>query len=684
VLLGLSALAAALVAQHQLTAGAAGAGSATVGPVAGYGTVLADSRGQPAWLTARPGTVSLTFSAGSGGDVAPQITAALRRLRVPGTFFVQPARAAGQRAIIGQQVASGDVVGLACPAWPGLVWLPGWWLGAALTSAQYQLQRAGDPAAALVQLPWADTMSALDSGAVASARRLAGLGYPAVLADLSAGAASSPRDVLRALLPGGPAPAGRGPGLVLALADTGRPGLAALRALPDLVAALRGSGYRFTTVPVAFGLTIQPARVPPLTAAGAATVLHAAQLAITVSSVLEWIFLATIGFVVGRMVVLLITSALHKRRDRLADSPCPDPVSVIIPAYNERAGIVRCLRSMLFCDCPDVEVILVDDGSTDGTADVVEDLGLPVTVVRQRNAGKAAALNAGIRHARHQLLVLADGDTVFEPTTISALVAPFRDPRVGAVAGNVKVANRRGVLGKVQHTEYVTGCCLDRRMYDVFGCMVTIPGAVGAFRREALAGTRGVPGDTLAEDTDVTIAVVETGWRVRYSARARAWTEAPSTLGQLWTQRHRWSYGTLQSLWKHRRTPLSPSGRRAMAWIGLPYLFVISCVLPVVSPVTDTYLLIELWADPWRAAVMLSTYLGVQGTLTLTAFVLDKERLRDLWTVAFQEVFYRQLQYLVALHSMASAATGVRLPWHKLARTGISVSPGEVAAGKQT
>jgi cellulose synthase/poly-beta-1,6-N-acetylglucosamine synthase-like glycosyltransferase/peptidoglycan/xylan/chitin deacetylase (PgdA/CDA1 family) len=676
VLLTLTAVAAALVAQHQLTAGLASRGGAAMPPV----TVPAPVLVVPGWGVAGPaaqtGTVALTFTAGSGVDLAPQITMALRRLGVPGTFFVQPGQAARQRAVIQQQVATGDDVGV---AWPTLARMPGWWLAAALTSAQYRLQRAGDPAAALVRVPGAATVTALGRPTWAAAQRLAQLGYVTVLADRSAQAARRPGDVLRALWPGGLDPPGHRPGLVLALSDTGRPGQAALGALPRLVAAILGSGYRFATVSAAFRLTIRPTRVSALSAAGAAAALRGGQLAISFTTALEWIFLGTAGLILARLILLLVTGVQHKWRDRRPRPPCREPVSVIIPAYNERAGIIRCLRSMLFCDYPSTEVILVDDGSTDGTADLVQDLGLPVTVVRQRNAGKAAALRAGIRRARHDLLVLADGDTVFEPTTISALVAPFGDPRVGAVAGNVKVANRQGLLGHIQYTEYVLGSSLDRRMYDVLGCMVTIPGAVGAFRREAIAGAGGVPGSTLAEDTDLTLAIGEAGWRVRYAAQARGWTEAPATVRQLWTQRHRWAYGTLQSLWKHRGTVLSPSGRWALAWIGLPYLFLTACALPLVSAAADVFILVEAWAAPWRAVALGAGLIAVQGTLALAAFLLDREPLRYLWTLPVQQLVYRQLIYLVVFHSMATAATGVRLRWHKLPRAGVELPGSEVS-----
>ena len=141
-------------------------------------------------------------------------------------------------------------------------------------------------------------------------------------------------------------------------------------------------------------------------------------------------------------------------------------------------------------------------------------------------------------------------DTVVEPDSIHRLVQPFADPVVGAVAGNVKVGNRRGLLGRWQHIEYVIGFNLDRRLYDTFGCISTIPGALGAFRRQALMDAGGLSLDTIAEDTDLTMAIHRAGWQVVYEESALAYTEAPATLAQLWKQRYRWSYGIMQAIWK--------------------------------------------------------------------------------------------------------------------------------------
>ncbi|GAB3809296.1 glycosyltransferase family 2 protein [Micromonospora zhanjiangensis] len=248
----------------------------------------------------------------------------------------------------------------------------------------------------------------------------------------------------------------------------------------------------------------------------------------------------------GRLAVQLVCARVHLRRVRRRRERPGEilaPVSVIVPAYNEAANIAATVRSLVDSRYPRLEVIVVDDGSSDGTADIVAALGLRgVRVIRQANAGKPAALNTGARHARGDLLVLVDGDTVFQPDTVHHLVQGFADPAVGAISGNTKVANRRRLLGRWQHLEYVIGFNLDRRMYDVLGCMPTIPGAIGAFRREVFAAVGGVPTGTLAEDTDLTMAVLRAGWEVVYEERAIAWTEAPASLRQLWRQRYRWCY----------------------------------------------------------------------------------------------------------------------------------------------
>src|SRR5207247_11054238 len=167
--------------------------------------------------------------------------------------------------------------------------------------------------------------------------------------------------------------------------------------------------------------------------------------------------------------------------------------------------------------------------------------------ISQPSSATPGAPNRGIAEARSDILILVDGGTIFQADTIGRLIAPLAAADVGAVSGNTKVGNRRGFLGGWQHLEYVMGFNLDRRLFDLLDTIPTVPGAIGAFRRAALAAVGGVSTDTLAEDTDLTMALCRSPWRVVYAPDAIAWTEAPSSLRQLWRQRYRSSRGPKQA-----------------------------------------------------------------------------------------------------------------------------------------
>ncbi|MDX8035014.1 bifunctional polysaccharide deacetylase/glycosyltransferase family 2 protein [Lentzea sp. BCCO 10_0856] len=369
-----------------------------------------------------------------------------------------------------------------------------------------------------------------------------------------------------------------------------------------------------------------------------------------------------------------------RRESENAEEPPPwiaPPVSVVIPAYNEALNIAATVRSIAANNhLADVEVIVVDDGSTDGTADRAEELDLPgVTVIRQDNQGKPAALNAGVRQAKHDVLVLLDGDTIFEPDTIGQLVQPFADTGVGAVAGNAKVGNRQGLLGRWQHLEYCAGSNLDRQILHALRCIPTVPGAIGAFRKAALTDVGGVSDNTLAEDTDLTMAVTRAGWRVAYRPQAKAWTEAPVTVHGLFQQRYRWSYGTFQAMWKHRGalTEKGPMGR-----FGLIYLLAFHLLLPMLAPAMDLYVVYGfLVADAPLALLVWTAFLLIQTASAGYALRLDGESLKPLWAYPLQQIVYRQLIYVVVIQSLVTAAHGTQLRWMSVRRTGrLADAPG--------
>jgi len=384
---------------------------------------------------------------------------------------------------------------------------------------------------------------------------------------------------------------------------------------------------------------------------------------------------------VVRLSLLVGFAAAHRRRARRGPARQPrrqEPgyrpdVSVVIPAYNEAAGIAATIRSVVASRYRGrIEVIVVDDGSADGTAAIARSLGIPhVRVISQPNSGKPGALNRGIAEARSDILILVDGDTIFQADTIGRLIAPLAAADIGAVSGNTKVGNRRGFLGGWQHLEYVMGFNLDRRLFDMLGTIPTVPGAIGAFRRAALAAVGGASTDTLAEDTDLTMALCRSPWRVVYAPGAIAWTEAPASLRQLWRQRYRWSYGTMQAIWKHRRAVIEPGPSGRFGRYCLTYLALYHVLLPLIAPVVDVFSIYGLvFLNPVKVTLFWLTFVLLQALAGGYALRLDGERLRALWILPLQQIVYRQLMYLVTIQSVITALAGTRQRWQASSRIG--------------
>src|SRR6476661_2611351 len=185
-----------------------------------------------------------------------------------------------------------------------------------------------------------------------------------------------------------------------------------------------------------------------------------------------------------------------------------------------------------------------------------------------------------------EVVVALDADTHFEPDTIARLTRWFGDESIGAVAGNAKVGNRINLLTRWQALEYITAQNLERRALAALDTILVVPGAVGAWRRSALVKLGGFPTDTLAEDQDLTIALLRAGYRVLYDSQAIAWTEAPDTVSGLIKQRFRWAFGTLQCLWKHRKVTLKPR-YGSLGLIAVPQTWLFQFLFSVVAPFVD-------------------------------------------------------------------------------------------------
>ena len=622
-------------------------------------------------------TVALTFDDGPDPTWTPRILAVLRRYRVPATFFLVGAHVASDPALVREELRDGDQVGSHTYTHTNLA-TAGWREGFELTLTQNALAGAAGIRTRLLRMPYSSEPDALTEADWRAAVRAGRDGYLVVLADLDTRDWARPgvARIVAAAMPRG------GRGAIIMFHDGGGNRGQTVAALPAIIRRLRAEGYRFTTV--TGGLRLAAGDVPATTSqrfAGTALVLtqRAADHSVALLAVL---LVTASALTVIRLVLLVGFAAAHRRRARRSRARRPvryEPghlpdVSVVIPAYNEAAGIAATIRSIVASRYRGrIEIVVVDDGSCDDTAAIARGLGIPnLRVITQPNSGKPGALNRGIAAARSDILVLVDADTIFQRDTLSRLIAPLTAADVGAVSGNTKVGNRQGFLGGWQHLEYVMGFNLDRRLFDMLGTIPTVPGAIGAFRRAALAAVGGISADTLAEDTDLTMALCRSPWRVVYAPGAIAWTEAPSSLRQLWRQRYRWSYGTMQALWKHRRAVIEAGQSGRFGRYCLTYLALFHVLLPLIAPLVAVFSIYGLmFLDPLKVIRFWLAFVLLQALAGGYALRLDGERLRSLWILPLQQVVYRQLMYLVTIQSVITAFLGTRQRWQAISRIGV-------------
>jgi len=478
-----------------------------------------------------------------------------------------------------------------------------------------------------------------------------------------------------------------GNGNIILLHDGGGDRTQTVAALPQIIEALREKGYQLVSVSDLIGKT--RAEVMPLLSPQERFEARADGFIFTL---FQWfrffigaIFFLGIVMVSGRAVIIGLLALIEKFRPDRAVMPNPPPsVTVLIPAHNEESVIVQTINSVLLSDLKDLHIIVVNDGSTDRTGELLDtnfSRGPRVRIIHQVNRGKAAALNLAMSLADTEIVVTIDADTEIEPDAISKLVRHFSDPKVGAVAGNVKVGNRSRWLTRWQALEYITSQNMEKRAFDLLNCITVVPGALGAWRKKAIEAAGGITADTVAEDADLTIAIRRLGWRVSYDEEAVAWTEAPETAGQLIRQRFRWTFGTLQSFWKHGDTLLRPK-YGTLGWIALPNIFVFQLILPLISPVIDLMFfgslllwglaqfrvtrLPQLWttADVEKSLLFFLGFLLIDILTCMVAFALER---KEDWTllipVLLQRFYYRQLMYVVLFRSVKEAVSGRPVGW---------------------
>ncbi|HZT72139.1 MAG TPA: glycosyltransferase [Terriglobales bacterium] len=480
-----------------------------------------------------------------------------------------------------------------------------------------------------------------------------------------------------------------GQGSILLLHDAGGDRAATVAALPRIIAALRQRGYRFVLVSDLMGRT-RAQVMPPLGAwdrigvwlAGAVfTGLRWLETAII------WIFILGIVLMTARVVVIGLLAGWQKfRPHRPPDPRYAPPLAVVIPAFNEEAVIAATVRSVLRSDYPAFRVLVVDDGSRDATLAVLRaEFGgdARVLILTKPNGGKASALNYGIARVTEPIFVTIDADTAVAPDALRLLAAHFSDPAVGAVAGNAKVGNRVNMVTWFQAGEYITSQNLERRGLDALNCITVVPGAIGCWRTDIVRRLGGFPPDTTAEDADLTLSIRRLGCRIVYEDHACAYTEAPMTIRALMKQRLRWSYGILQTVWKHRAAFWREG---TLGHFALPNVVLFQVILPLFGPITDLMVLFALameWFNytshpqSWtpdsleRLLFFFAVLMFVDLLGSVVAFALEHQ---EQWTlvgsVFLQRIVYRHVMAVVMFQTLRKALEGGEFHWGKLERTG--------------
>jgi cellulose synthase/poly-beta-1,6-N-acetylglucosamine synthase-like glycosyltransferase/peptidoglycan/xylan/chitin deacetylase (PgdA/CDA1 family)/spore germination protein YaaH len=661
----------------------------------------------------KPKTVVLTFDDGPSGDFTPQILDILKRENVPATFFLIGQNAEEFPRVVKRIYDEGNEIGNHTFFHPDLSQVPQRRVLLELNATQRSIESIVGRSTTLFRAPYNADRDPTTPDQVTPVLTADALGYTTVgesadpndwaptIQDPGTGnyRARTPDDIVRDSIAqviqyDKAGKSEKDAGNCLLLHDAGGPRSNTVAALPRIIEGLRARGYTFTTIAGLQGHN-RDFTMPLISADD--------QLMITLDRVafggiffilraLAYAFAFAIVTGIIRVFIIVPLALAYERRQRHAvyDPSFRPPVSVLIAAFNEERVVVRTISSILGAEYPVDEVIIVNDGSKDGTSEAVRAAfaGEPrVHLIDQENTGKAGALDAAMSLCRNDIMVTVDADTQLPPETIGLLVRRFKDPEVGAVAGNIQVGNVFNAVTTWQAIEYTTSQNMDRRAYAFLNCITVVPGAIGAWRKTAVEAVGGHQDDTLAEDMDLTWRLRRANWRQETESLAFAYTEAPETIRTFFKQRFRWAYGTLQCLVKHRKA-LWKHG--AFGRFALPSIWLFQIIFQSIAPLVDLQILISLlgfalalFSDTSRessplgqsiqnlqvAGMMYAVFFLIELGAAIVAYRLERKPYASLWWLFLQRFAYRQVMYAVVIKSLHMAVRGARQGWGKLERT---------------
>ncbi|MEO6290914.1 MAG: glycosyltransferase, partial [Ginsengibacter sp.] len=469
---------------------------------------------------------------------------------------------------------------------------------------------------------------------------------------------------------------------------------ATVEALPAIIDYFKKQGYVFTSVADLMGKTkdeVMPGVASSRDLWTRKFNFFLAEAGYWSGHILFSLFIIGILLSVGRIFLMAVLASIQKSKETesiatdyaafIFNGKIVGPlVSIIIPAYNEEVNAIRTINSLLAQDYPNLEFIFVDDGSKDKTYSIVAEhfiTNARVQIYTKSNGGKASALNFGIQKASAEFVVCIDADTQLKTDAVTELMKKFDHENVAAVAGNVKVGNEINMITRWQNIEYITSQNFDRRAFDLLNCITVVPGAIGAFRKDAILVSGGFTTDTLAEDCDLTMRLHRNGYGIRNCTSAISYTEAPESFRQFLKQRFRWSFGVMQCFWKHRDTVFNPRYKN-FGMVAMPNILVYQMILPILAPLADIILVLSLLAASFGIVVasiphiimyyIIFSLIDISGAAL--AFAYEKENFSKLLWMIPQRLIYRQLMYYILIKSFNKAIKGELQGWGALKRTG--------------
>ena len=628
--------------------------------------------------------VALTFDDGPDDVATPAVLDALKKAGVPATFFVVGSAALKSPNLLRRMVDEGHLVGSHTFLHPHLERIQPWQINLELNATQKLIAGQTGRNTRLFRPPYIRGSGPMTAQEVSLFPSLEAEGYVVAGSDIVPPDWSGLKaeGIIDYTMKG----LTQGHGNIILLHDGRSEGMHTVAAIPLLIARLQAEGYEIVSLAELIGSSSEV--LMPF-AAKTSAIFSSLSFG-TISTVLQVLFVLFWVFILAGVARAIIYLNLAHRR--MPQSPFHARVlptaTIIIPAYNEGLVILKSVKTALAAEYPDLKVIVVNDGSTDDTLAVLTQAygrNSRVKILTQSNQGKWKALNTAYAQVETEIAVCIDADTQIAPDAIRHLVAPFANPKIGAVAGTILVGNKHNLLTRLQALEYFVTQNIARRAQEHINGIIVVPGALGAWRVEAVRDLGLLSNETLTEDTDLTMWMLRGGYHVAYAEDATGYTEAPRDIRSLLKQRLRWNVGILQSLWKHRSTFTETRSARLFSVLDLG---IFGFALPLLAPFVDLMVLFMLanyvmahvsGAVPDFSGVTYAMILGyvilplVDLLTTLAAFRFDqRERLRLLWVLPFQNILFRQLLYISVYRAVFASISGRLARWDKLKRFGLT------------